>query len=712
MPADHDATVSPVPRWFEGITIAAAAALAGTGIVGLALALFGRYSTWIAVSCGLAAAAGAAYAAGRGPRPARSSAQRRAALAAAAIVLAFAVFAGSTPSQHVVLARDPGSYQSTARLLSRTGTLEFDGRGSTFEGVEGLRFASAAVFDTGAPFPAEPDPANPGALRQSGQLETQFNHLTAVVLAASYDIGGPWLMFRLPAMAAGLMLAGVYIVAARLCRRRPSWALIAPASLAVSSPLLFVARNTYSEAFAAALLWASVLVAATLHDRPRISNGVLAGALFGAVAATRVDALVYLVLAVPLAGLSVAHARGPALRSRLAAWTAVAISAAATGAVGWYDLVERTGGYSNALEAELTLLRNALGLGFLVSVLGVLLWRYWPALRHAGARLASPTSWVAAAVVVGLFLTGWLIRPHIQEAATAKAPFPVVSALQEREGLAIEPARTYDELSLRWMGWYLGVPMVAAAVVVAGIAVWRIVRGRADATLVAVTTLCCGGGGLYWWKPNIAPDHLWAMRRFIPAAMPSLAILAAFGAALAADHLAKRNAGGSTRWVHGLLGLAVAGMLLAPAALTTWPVRDQTQQANYLGPVLDLCDALPPDAAIVIVQAYAELTLPQTLRGWCGVPVAGQGSAFGPDPSAVAAEIAGNGRRLFLLSLDRSVLDRYRLPGGPAPWSSRTATPGPTAEITLTRAPSQYGRGVAETPVGDSFTLWTIEVPT
>lgn len=169
---------------------------------------------------------------------------------AVAVAMAFAGFAASRPSQNVLVDRDPGSYTNTARGLVGDGSLQIDARGQAFANVSGLSFTSQAVSDVG---PARSVIAG-GPPEPSGHLEFQFNHMTSVVLATSYALGGRALMFRLPALAILVGLLLIYAVAVRACRR-PWVALLAPAALAGAAPILYVSRNTYSEPFTLVPLW-------------------------------------------------------------------------------------------------------------------------------------------------------------------------------------------------------------------------------------------------------------------------------------------------------------------------------------------------------------------------------------------------------------------------------------------------------------------------
>lgn len=139
----------------------------------------------------------------------------------------------------------------------------------------------------------------------------------------------------------------------------------------------------------------------------------------------------------------------------------------------------------------------------------------------------------------------------------------------------------------------------------------------------------------------ITPDHPWADRRFVPVVLPFVAIAATWSVARAAERFA-----GSRR-------LAVAGLgalvLVVPAALATQPLVTSRTEVGERALVADVCAALGPDAAVVVVGVRARNELPQTIRGLCDLPTAGLapgGTAALPRAAAAARE---HGRRLVLL---------------------------------------------------------------
>lgn len=700
--AGADPEVAPpgadrAPAWFELSVVGALVLMALVGTIGLALAILGVYRTWATLVLAIPLAVAAVLLLARRLDAAPSGPHAvRGALVALLLCSAFTAFAASVPSQNVVVTRDPGSYANTALWLTQDGSLQVDPTEQTFGGVDGLRFSGAAVYKG-----------------DDDTLEFQFNHLASVVMAVGQDVGGYRLMYRMPALAAGLGLLAIYAVAVR-ASRRPYVSVLAPTLLAVGMPMLYIARNTYSEPFAMALLWGAVLVLASLHPRPSRVVGGLGGLMVGALLATRVDSLAYVAALMPLAAVSVAAApTGTLRRGRARSWACALGVAAAVGVVGWIDLVERSSVYARNLSSQLGLLRMLTVASLLLSVLGALTWirrerpPAWAVVHRA--RIAT----AAGASVVVVLLLGWWVRPHVQT-VMGSLPIDAVASAQTRDGLTVEPRRVYHEDTLRWMAWYLGPPALLAAIGGLGWSTTRFLRGRATAWQAAAVALGLCGGVLYWWRPRITPDQLWATRRFIPAVFPSLAVMVVVTVGAALGMLATRVGPRHARWRQLAAAVAVP-VLVVPPLMTTWPLRWQRDQYGYQQVIAETCDMIGPGNAAVVVGNYATITLPQTLRSWCGVPVAAQGDAFtgaSPPEAArrVAAELADDGWGTVLVAASAQELEAYRVEGGPSPVSTSEAVDEWAHEPTVDRAPHRYRRQDQPWNLPSPFSLSTLPV--
>ena len=632
-----------MPRWFAAVVAGGATGVAGAGIIGLLLAVAGLFAWPLALAAGVVAGAGGALVAWRSVPDAGSHVG-----AAAALVVAVAFVAGnwSVVGGSVVLERDPGLYSATARWIDGEGSLEVDARVGPFAAAPAgeLSFVSVGMYD-----------------RDGTTLEFQANHLAPVLFAIGHGAGGAGGMQRVPLLLVAGALLAVYALAVRVTGR--DWAAVAGiVALAICLPVLGAARDTLSEPVVLLLLWAGLWLWTVAADSERPAAALLAGLCLGACLATRIDAAAYLVpVPVPLA----LHGRRAGWRvpGRVAAGLVPGVLAAVL------DVGLRSRGYIGDLEVEVVSLYALLGVAVVVGVV-VARWR-------RPVRVPSSAATVVAGVVVVALVAAWLVRPFVQTALASDSV--LVSSLQRARGDEVDGRRRYHELSMVWQAWYLGPFVLAAAVAGAGLLVRRL-RG----VLLLPVAALGAGTALYLFRPAIAPDHLWAMRRFVPAALPLWCVLAGVALVWVADALPRRRAG----IVAALLVLA-----FAPIVARTWPVRAFREQDGFLAIVERTCDVVGPDGAVVVPEeSTSGQTLSQTMRSWCDVPVALLTPSAGASTvRELAAAWADEGRELWVVADVAEQLATYVPAGG------SIVELGPVASDrflhdTLTSPPYEYER--------------------
>lgn len=654
------------PPWFDGALLLAAAVPAVVGCTALALALLGRYSLALTLVVALPPLVVVGLTARRLLRPDGSRSDHAAAAVCVALAIGAALFWGFQPSQQVLIERDPGSYVSTAKWMSSRGDLVLDAGGDPFESYW------------------TPQPGVSTTTGQPMRRVFQFNHLFSATLAVADDIGGHGLVFRVPALLSGLGLLGVYAVAVRVLRR--PWLALAPvALLAVSAPMMYVGRDALSESMTLALLWAALALGLRAVADPSRAPLVWwsAGLLLGATTAVRVDSLLY--VAVIGAGASawvVADATRLRARARSAGW--LVLGALPPAMIGFVDLSWFTGRYAGALAGRISMLRVALVVAVVAPLVAMPLWRRLG--RPGSGRLAElrrgDLDVVAGVVCAATLAAMWFLRPALMP-GTGNPPGRI-AAIQRAEGVTVEPARTYSEMSMEWLSWYLGPIALMLAILGIGLVVHRLVLGRLRVPELVPLGILLTVGALYVWKPSITPDQLWATRRYVPAVLPSLALLAAVAVPALAGLVSR---GAARRAVVAALSVA----MVVPAMATTAPVARHRDQSGFLDPVLEVCDAVGRDGAIFLLQGRDWATAPQTLRSWCGVPVAVAPADLDDDEiRQVAADWAEDGRELHLVTLDPGTLAEF------AEASSRRVVPTSVArnpmlaEASLTRPPSNY----------------------
>ncbi len=594
--------------------------------------------------------------------PQRAAVPWWAVAATVAVAAGFAIWQIAERTQQVIVLGDPATYLQTASWIARHGSLPIPYSPEAFGGTHpGLTFASASYYPAG-----------------SG-LAPAVMAGTPLVLAAAIWLGGvPAALVITPLIGACAVLSFGGL-AGRLVGAR--WAPPAAAALALSLPEQYTSRGTFSEPLVQVLLFGglcllidALLVTPQPAAAPAMSTAgqdrvlaALAGLVLGLTVLVRIDGLSDILPAVPLLGLLLAARRrqGIPFGLGLAAGVGYGLAGGYLLSRPYLDLVGpslRPLGLIAAAVVVLTL--AALAATRSRAVLNQL--RRLP----ASQRLTSWLPLAAAAATVAVFAV-FAVRPLIDKTSGQ-----------------------YDQNSLYWVIWYIGLPAVLLGAF--GLAVlasrglkslltWTDPRATARtwalplliALWVIVTVL---------WRPAISPEQPWASRRLVPFVLPGL-ILGAIWASAWLGNLAAHGRGevagqrGRARATSGVVASCCAASLLIPATLTnldlgsspdaSGPGRHLTANGmafRRIGPgelaaVDGLCAAIGPDASVVILDALTADRFAQVARGTCDTPTAILDHPTAKTVGAVLSGIERAGRRPVLMAQDQSLLAPYG--GGP-----------------------------------------------
>ncbi len=160
----------------------------------------------------------------------------------------------------------------------------------------------------------------------------------------------------------------------------------------------------------------------------------------------------------------------------------------------------------------------------------------------------------------------------------------------------MDATRLYSEQTMTWVTWYLGGITIVLAIVGVGLLLQRLVA-RPDAAVVLVLTEAGAGTALYLLSPQITPTQIWAMRRYVPAALPFLFLAAAFATASVVAVLPRLGLG--RPWNRIIPVAAAVGIFAFPLGVTL-PVANYRTQVGFLGVVDNLCATVGPDAAVMV----------------------------------------------------------------------------------------------------------------
>ena len=387
------------------------------------------------------------------------------------------------------------------------------------------------------------DPALPGLAAQVPGLLTDFlqgnsgavnhiqgNDLLPGLLAMFGWVHGAAGVFTGNVAIGALALLSVYALARRILG--PLWALAPMVLLGVTMPLAAFSRMPYTEPTALIFVCGMLVALWVAVSKRSLRLYALSGAFAGATMIARIDGGLTMVAGLSaLALLAIAPVTAIRRREGRMAMLVFVWGAIPAAALGWLDLAVHSPKYLKGLSGELYPVLAAMPV-ILVAGLGLSL------LRPVTGRLAVWMSdhrkalTVAAGIVVAIGCAVMVSRPlwlvdHFVKNRDGGDYVGAVAARQKSEGLAIDGTRSYDEMTISWMAWYLGWVVVGAALVGAVLVAIEFCRKRRP-ELLAVGTVPVLVGLVYLNKIAITPDQIWALRRLLPVIIPMTAIAAGF----------------------------------------------------------------------------------------------------------------------------------------------------------------------------------------
>ncbi len=594
-----------------------ALALSGWLIAGLPLLLLGRFLPLpMAVLGGAAALLLCAYGLRRLPEAATP--HRRATAATLAVALGSGVFNGLLHGEQLIVRRDPSTYAQYAVWLARHGSLPIPV--GDFGGPDtALRFDSMGFYAV------------------DGGIGPQFMAGPPMIHAIGHWLGGVPGLLLVPPVLGALAVLTVAGTAARLAGAR--WAPLAALVFAVSLPILYTSRTTFSEIPSLILLFGGMNLLLDARARLRaeppgagLPSAALAGLSFGLALLVRIDGLRDVLPVLAFAGVLVALRRTPRARpfpeGRLGVPLLTGLLVGGVwGFTGGYVLARP---YLEYLSGSLMPLLAICAVVVALTVAGAAL---APRIAARARRLPG-AGWLpnAAAALVVLVMAGFAVRPWVQTVRRdAVTPEDLLTAdfiekTQVAGGLVPDKSRLYYEHSLDWLLWYVGLPAVVLATVAAAVLARRLTRGGlmkgeafdwllplAVIGWTTVTTL---------WRPAITPDHPFASRRLVPIVIPGLVLLAVWGLRWLSRRLTR------TRWFAARPGrsraaVAAGALLLAvPPAITSIGTAFSPVNRGEAAAVAGLCRAIPANASVLVAERVTGDRLTQVLRGQCGLPTA------------------------------------------------------------------------------------------
>jgi hypothetical protein len=538
---------------------------------------------------------------------------------AAVLVIAagFFAFQGAYHSQFIIILRDPGSYMQFATWIAGHGKLPISTSLPAFGGAKGLSFDGFGIYQVG------------------NSIVPQFMAGLPMALAVGFWLGGVNAALLLGPLFGTLAVLVFSGLAARLLGAR--WAPLAALVIAVSEPMMFTSRSTYSEPLALIMflgglslvidsLRAGQGTAAVVGEsrslsrlRARVARwdsarvlALLAGLVIGISLLVRIDA--------PADALPVVPYLGVLLLRRQRQAVPLIIGMAIGSAWGWYDAIFVSFPY--VFQTNWTSSKPLLELiaaVFVVTVAGGLWLRR--RMRATGTLPQVGEHW-------------WL--PRWLPTFLVVLPFAVLAGFGARSHFQPDYAKAhYVQLSLHWVYWYLGGPAIALAGVGAAALSYGCLRGRWPAWALPLMVFSWSIV-TFLYRPGITPDQPWASRRLVPAVLPGFILLAVWATAWACGAIRRGEVPGAgrfaavTTWVTGrrrsLIGAGLASacavLLLVPAWLGARGTAFKQTYTHQVAAIYGLCKQIPADASVLMIDGPMADQWAQTVRGMCDVPVA------------------------------------------------------------------------------------------
>ncbi len=518
---------------------------------------------------------------------------------------------------------------------------------------------------------------------QGSHLEFDLPHMLSALLAEAHGLGGNGFMFLMVPFLSGFALLAFYLLATRLIQH-PVAALGGMLTLALVMPQVSFSRDSTTEIPIQLLLFAAVWLLGDPRTTRRRGPAFTVGLLLGTVPAMLVDGLVFLVGLPFVFALLWLHTRrgdrGELKRGIVGATVGILVGLG----VAAFDLVRWNRHYLSVVGGNI--IRVAILVALAIAVAFVVVRLVRRARLFALVDRLRPNGAIVAGMIVALVgFAAWFVRPNLQK--THGRADQVVGYVQRLNHLTVDPTRRYAELAMRWVSWYVGPLTLVIGIVAAALLTVVLVRGGARLSVQIATLTLAPASVLYLWHPAFPPDQVWAARRFLPAVFPGIILLT-----FAALYVFARGTGSTFESQRRSVAIVIGAVVIAYPFLTINDVSRMTEQRGLFSTITRTCDTLPSDAAVVMIpeiQSVAYLTVPQTLRGFCDVPVAVMKHPVAiDDVRLLAAQWKAEGKQLWVVSefpqTIRQIFPRARVHSTPRLLNLHLL------EQTLTRRPSHY----------------------
>jgi hypothetical protein len=518
-----------------------------------------------------------------------------------AISVVFGIYQAAFHSQFVIVQLDAASYTQFASWISQHGSLPIPVNTAAFGHAPAVTYASAAFYQVG------------------NSLVPQFMAGLPMLLSLGFWAGG----VRVAVLFAPVLGAlGIFTFGGLVARLvGPRWAPLGALAMSVTIPELYVSRNTYSETLAQILFLGalSLWIDAQRTDRgdadagrwranwrshSRSASHVLAGVtglMFGITLLVRIDGPADILFIIPYCGLLV-------LRRQRQVIALVAGLLVGT-LYGVVDAGYLTLPYLKVNKSSVKPLVAVI----VLMVVGTLVVAWW--MRRRGYQLRAPFGprLTQAVTILPFLVTAvFVIRPYV-----------------ERNWHALQ----YAPLSLHWLYWYVGGPIIVFTVIGFAMLGRRCMRGEAPAWVLPLVTF--GWCITYFLlRPAITPHQPYASRRLAAAVLPGMVLLSIWLTAWLVRRSRVLHLVDVPPRLYRAPGAVIAVVctlaVFLPGLIDSDGLAFQRTYVGEIAAINAICKAVPANSSVLIDDYTMNQQFAEAIRGTCDVPVAGVGTTVAP----------------------------------------------------------------------------------
>jgi 4-amino-4-deoxy-L-arabinose transferase-like glycosyltransferase len=576
------------------VLIPAVIAIVGVGLVTLLL-LDAFSNILIALYIALVVLPAAIFIYHKIPKQTISKGTKLVLLAVYAFVFIWMLFNAYYASQHIQTDRDPATYATAAVWLVNNESLYIP--------KTELSQNFTAITDSSAGFIS--------SKINDDDIHAQGSHLLPILLSLPAKILGVSFVFKANAFIGAIALLAVFGVARFFVRDR--WALLAPVVLGSTLPMIYFTRDTYTEPLMMAFVFAGISLTIIAAAKSSTWLWAIAGITVGASALVRIDApMVFPAFIIAVAAYLIVASKNDRLIKLKQTFIYMFLMLTLL-YIGFLDITNLSSAYYYSQRESIIFELIAIAVSLIGVAITVFIAWNTKIFKHLNHFTKSWRGKAAFGSVIGLavFL---VIRP-LWMTGYRVSEISVTGELQSKLGYAIDPARNYAEYTVEWLSWYAGIPLVIFGFIGAALIASKMLYSK-NIKWVVLFAVVMSVSIFYFMRPNITPDQIWAIRRFLPVVIPGFIVMGVYASEYIYNIIKNRNLLGNHVFRYSWILFVI--LLIVPPIQSTRTFATVRTFVPQLSQVYAICDNLGQNSVVGWVgMAGQHLIMPT--RALCGV---------------------------------------------------------------------------------------------